>query len=97
MDKEHALWIPEYQCHKKVRALKIEKVIDPTEPESESDGSRILFFEPPYDDEKHSIQVGHAYIRKHSPEVGGYFVVYEDGYESFSPAEAFESGYTLIP
>lgn len=28
--------------------------------------------------------------------VGGYYVVYEDGYESWSPAEAFEKGYTLI-
>ncbi len=27
-------------------------------------------------------------------EVGGYYVVYEDGYKSFSPAGAFESGYT---
>jgi hypothetical protein len=30
---------------------------------------------------------------KHAPHVGGYFVQYEDGYTSFSPAEAFESGY----
>ncbi|MCK9988658.1 MAG: hypothetical protein AzoDbin1_05130 [Azoarcus sp.] len=28
--------------------------------------------------------------------VGGYYVVYEDGYKSFSPAIAFESGYTRI-
>ena len=28
--------------------------------------------------------------------VGGYFVRYEDGYVSWSPAEAFENGYTLI-
>ena len=28
----------------------------------------------------------------HSP-VGGYYVRYEDGYESWSPAGAFESGY----
>ncbi len=37
-----------------------------------------------------------AYIRKHQPQVSGYFVVYEDGYKSFSPAAAFESGYTKI-
>ena len=28
--------------------------------------------------------------------VGGYYVVYEDGYKSFSPAGAFESGYTPL-
>jgi hypothetical protein len=36
------------------------------------------------------------YIAKHNPQVGGYFVEYDDGYHSFSPAEAFEAGYTLI-
>jgi len=29
--------------------------------------------------------------------VGGYYVRYEDGYESWSPAKAFEEGYTRIP
>ena len=28
--------------------------------------------------------------------VGGYYVRYEDGYESWSPAQAFEEGYTRI-
>lgn len=28
--------------------------------------------------------------------VGGYYVLYEDGFESWSPAEAFEKGYTRI-
>lgn len=36
------------------------------------------------------------YLRKHKPEVGGYYVVYEDGYKSFSPAKAFEEGYTRL-
>ncbi len=35
------------------------------------------------------------YFEKHTPEVGGYFVQYKDGYKSFSPAAAFEEGYTL--
>jgi hypothetical protein len=37
-----------------------------------------------------------AYVRKHKPEVGGYYVVYKDGYKSFSPAEAFEEGYSRV-
>jgi hypothetical protein len=28
--------------------------------------------------------------------VGGYYVVYEDGYDSFSPAAAFEAGYAAL-
>ena len=31
---------------------------------------------------------------KHKPQVGGYYVLYEDGYTSYSPAKAFEEGYT---
>ena len=38
--------------------------------------------------------VSYKWYTKHSPEVGGYFVQYEDGYESYSPANAFELGYT---
>lgn len=36
------------------------------------------------------------YMNKHQPQIGGYYVKYADGYESFSPAEAFESGYTKV-
>lgn len=42
------------------------------------------------------IELSSDYLSKHNPKVGGYFVVYEDGYQSFSPADAFEGGYTRI-
>lgn len=32
---------------------------------------------------------------QHKPKIGGYFVLYEDGYTSYSPASTFEAGYTL--
>jgi hypothetical protein len=32
----------------------------------------------------------------YSGDIGGYYVVYEDGYKSFSPASAFENGYTRL-
>lgn len=41
-------------------------------------------------------KVDNAYFMKHRPQVGGYYVVYDDGYKSFSPAKAFEEGYTRI-
>lgn len=42
------------------------------------------------------VKVDGDYMSKHNPRVGGYYVRYADGYESFSPAEAFESGYTPL-
>lgn len=86
--------MPQYQSHKKVWALKVANVLNPTMDGSESDGTRILV---PADSARYApFRVPRDYVKKHDPKPGGYFVQYEDGYVSFSPAEAFESGYTLI-
>ena len=89
--------MPMYQCHKKVWALKILKVQKDSdkarEENRESDGSAMLEFE---DDRYSPIKVDSAYMRKHDPKPGGYYVVYPGGYKSWSPAEAFESGYSII-
>jgi hypothetical protein len=37
-----------------------------------------------------------AWNRGH-PNLGDYIVIYDDGYKSWSPAKAFEEGYTRIP
>lgn len=75
--------MPEWQCHKKVRAAKIMSV--------RTDGIPAIQV-----DRLHWEHVSMAFIEKHKPEVGGYLVEYEDGYRSYSPAAAFESGYTRI-
>ncbi len=36
------------------------------------------------------------FINTHHPAIGGYLVLYEDGYLSYSPADPFEEGYKLI-
>ena len=36
------------------------------------------------------------YVRKHKPEVGGYYVVYEGRLQVILSAAAFESGYTVL-
>ncbi len=82
--------MPRYRCHKEVQALKIAEVFIPDPPEF--DGARLRF----EDDRFPSLDVPDDYVAKHDPKPGGYLVVYADGYQSFSPAEAFESGYTLI-
>lgn len=79
--------MPRYQSHKEVHALKIAK-IDPVD----LDMALIT----PAEDGYAPFHVDMAYILKHNPQVGGYYVVYEDGYRSWSPAAAFEKGYTLI-
>ena len=88
--------MPHYRCHKEVWALKIERVQLDTDDARiegrETDGSARLFVEGPYS----TVRVDAEYVRKHQPLSGGYYVVYKDGYASFSPAEAFESGYTRI-
>lgn len=93
-DNAPLMQMPRYRSHKEVWALKIAAVEDPTLPGNESDGSRELGFA----DEGHaaSVRVSRSWALRHNPQVGGYYVVYQDGYPSYSPADAFEAGYTLI-
>ena len=83
--------MPRYRCHKEVWALKIRR-IDVIE-----DGPAVSHgLITPADEGYAAFIIDHAYMLKHQPRVGGYYVVYKDGYKSFSPAEAFEDGYTRI-
>ena len=84
--------MPKYKCHKVVRALKLKSI------EVNNDCECVLTpedsdaFEPLVRDLK--------YANKQPQECRddpGYFVVYEDGYESWSPTKAFEDGYTRLP
>ena len=77
--------MPKYKCHKEVWALKIEEL------HSSEDGSAMLV---PAERGFAGIRVPPEYVAKHKPEAGGYYVVYSDGYRSFSPAKAFEDGYS---
>ena len=70
--------MPKYQSHKQVWGLKIKSI----------EGLTITPAEEGYG----PFGVSAEYMEKHKPEVGGYYVTYEGGYKSFSPADAFESG-----
>lgn len=86
--------LPRYKCHKEVWALKIAGIKRDGEGENrESDGSAEI---TPADEGYAPFTVDCHFMHKHKPEVGGYYVVYADGYKSFSPAKAFEDGYTRI-
>jgi hypothetical protein len=85
----NAIELPRYQSHKIVRALKIKAL----QPHPEHQGEYLL---TPEDSIYAPFMVSRDYVNNRHAEEGGYYVTYEDGYESFSPAEAFESGYTRI-
>ena len=95
-DPEITMEMPLYNCHKQVHALKIANLEPsagnrPAGPTEETDGGLII---TPEDDGYAPFKVDHGYVQRHKPEVGGYYVVYKDGYKSYSPAKAFEEGYT---
>lgn len=84
--------LPQYQSHKVVRAARIRS----TKMVGEMAWRLMLseLHESPV-----RVQVNQEWIVRRcngrAPEEG-YFVVYEDGYTSWSPAAAFEEGYSLV-
>lgn len=90
---EAASEMPRYKCHKEVWALKIAGLRSTATPECESTGSLLLV---PADEGYAPFELDREYVLKHKPEAGGYYVVYSDGYKSYSPAMAFEDGYTKL-
>jgi hypothetical protein len=75
--------LPQYQSHKVVGALRIAKI----------EGNVLTPADPGFA----PFLLDKEYLRRNNAQVGGYYVVYADGYKSFSPAKAFEEGYTRIP
>lgn len=75
-----------YKCHKVVWAMKIVGFDFP--PTGEENKGVLLL------GQEQNEFVSQEYFNHHNPEVGGYYVKYSDGYESYSPAKAFEEGYS---
>jgi len=71
--------MPRYVSHKKVWALEIKDVTD----------FRLHFKEEGYA----SIPRDEAMFSRYTPVPGDFYVVYADGYKSFSPRKAFLEGY----
>ena len=84
--------LPQYQSHKKVHALKIGAI------EFDQEGIATLAVEEPFltiilpvsVSERFKKAIGENY------DDAGYYVLYEDGYQSWSPTKAFEEGYTKM-
>lgn len=84
--------LPRYKCHKEVWALKLRSVAF-DHPLCVLPGDALL---TPEDTTYAPFLVRREYTEKHKPTAGGYYVVYKDGYKSFSPAYAFEDGYARV-
>jgi len=84
-----------YRSHKVVQAMKIADV-------RENKGFFVLVGETPTDAPEgeqptpHEIEVARSWYQKHDIDRNWYYVLYEDGYASASPPEAFEGGYTEV-
>ena len=79
-----------YKSHKEVTAFKIFEITEVI------DGTFRLRITEESDRLPRGVRVTSDWKTKHEPKVSGYYVVYEDGYSSYSPAKAFEAGYTKI-
>ncbi len=79
-----------YECHKKVWALEIERVGS----YRTGDDGRLVRDVTFTNGETRAL-LDKVFLRT-TPEPGWFYVVYDDGYESFLPRQAFVEGYKLI-
>lgn len=75
--------LPQYQCHKKVWALQIDRI----------DEFDMIHFRTPGFAPKPAPE---RLFARGRPWPGDYLVKYDNGYWSWSPRKAFEEGYTRI-
>ena len=88
MSEGAAAEMPRYRSHKQVWALKMKSI-------EFHEGGGATFV--PEESHFSPIVLSVEYCTKHEPKAGGYYVVYQGGYMSWSPADAFEDGYTRAP
>ena len=88
--------LQQYECHKTVHAMKIVKMERVDFEDEPNKDSVLRLFGADAEGNVLKIDVSMDYYRKHLPKVDGYYVLYNDGYESHSPTIAFEDGYTLV-
>jgi hypothetical protein len=84
--------MPVYICHKRVRALEIRSIGAYRASATDKDGleREIVFADLGF---PRIWVISNMFVR-YTPMPGDYYVVYEDGYQSFSPRKAFLDGYT---
>lgn len=86
---------PLYVGTKAVKAFKVAEIRQglANEPTSFTGGSWWLYPENLANPNLQPLEVSHEWFVKHSPQIGGYVVIYPDQHISYSPALAFEKHY----
>lgn len=79
---------PRYESHKIVQAAPIVDIID--------HGGTLSILVKPYDDHRVERFVPTEPGMIARAEVGGFAIIYSDGFKSVSPQTAFASGYTRL-
>lgn len=80
--------MPRYRSHKEVWALEIAQV------SLEAGGLRLIFKDAGYAPMEFGLT--DPILSRYCPVDGDFYVVYADGYKSFSPRKAFIEGYTPL-
>lgn len=84
---------PKYESHKIVQAAKIVRIEDPSGGPS---GLQVRVIWVSVDDGPEEIFDPTVPGMREKAEVGGYAMLYSDGFKSISPAKQFEEGYTRV-
>jgi len=88
--------LPAWKCHKIVHAAKIVSIEYVAPRDDSAFAKHALYLDFGIEWGVTPVIVDPEWFAKHYPDEGGYLVVYEDGYQSYCPAETFESCYTLL-
>jgi hypothetical protein len=91
--------LPLWRCHKIVEAFRIREIraISPAIRRGGITGPLLVAALVPDEEGINYVEVSKEYMDKHQPKTGGYYVRYpRDGYESYSPYEPFQFGYTRL-
>ena len=93
-ESQAAVALPRWRSHKEVYGDKITKILpaDPQAERSSQDDTGIRWIIACGG----IVTVTKDLIARGAPSVGDYYVQYQDGYKSWSPAKAFEEGYTRV-
>lgn len=78
--------LPRWRSHKVVEGFKIAAI-----EYFDGGGAKLVSSDPLC-----YVEVQQAYLDRYLPEVGMYYARYKDGYQSVSPADAWEAGNTLL-
>lgn len=81
--------LADWKCHKIVRAGKILAIPAPS-----LCGGPITVED--VNGTECEVEMASSAFARGIPTIGDYIVIYEDGYKSWSPAKAFEDGYTRV-